>query len=96
MYEKISQYTGLTEGFHVTIRFGGEYKKLNRREVKIACMEMLNLMSIPLGITYSNAIYFGFNTVTRNWAGFIKIHLQHPQQDGVTLLLDESIRHDNG
>ena len=29
MYEKTSQDTGLTEGFHVTIRFDGEYKKLS-------------------------------------------------------------------
>ena len=41
MYEKISQDTGLTEGFHITIRFDGDYKMLNRREVKTACLERL-------------------------------------------------------
>ena len=89
MYEKISQDTGLTEGFHVTIRFDGEYKKLSRQEVKTACMERLRLMNIPLGSTYSNPIDIGINTVTRNWAGFIKIHLQHPKRDGLALLHGE-------
>ena len=35
-------------------------------------------MHIPLGTTHCNPIDIGINTVTRNWAGFIKIHLQHP------------------
>jgi hypothetical protein len=39
MYEKTSQDTGLTEGFHITIRFDGEYKKLNRKEVKTAYLD---------------------------------------------------------
>ena len=62
MYEKISQDTGLTEGFHVTIRFDGEYKKLSRQEVKNACLERLRRMNIPLGSTYSNPIDIGINT----------------------------------
>ena len=86
MYEKTSQDTGLTEGFHVTIRFDGDYKKLNRREVKSACMERLRIMDMPLGVAYSNPIDIGINTVTRNWAGFIKIHLQEPKRDGLALL----------
>ena len=85
-YETISQATGLTEGFHVTIRFDGEYKALNRREVKIACLERLKVMNMPLGMAYSNPIDIGINTVTRNWAGFIKIHLQYPKRDGLALL----------
>ena len=89
MYEKISQDTGLTEGFHVTIRFDGEYKQLSRQEVKVACTERLRLMNIPLGSTYSNPIDIGINTVTRNWAGFVKIHLQHPKRDGLALLRGE-------
>ena len=89
MYEKTSHDTGLTDGFHVTIRFDGEYKTLNRREVKIAYLERLRLMHIPLGNTYSNPIDIGINTVTRNWAGFIKIHLQNPKLDGLALLRGE-------
>ena len=88
-YETISHDTGLTEGFHITIRFDGEYKQLNRREVKAACMEKLKVMNIPLGTTYSSPIDIGINTVTRNWAGFIKIHLQHPKRDGLALLRGE-------
>ena len=88
-YEKISHDTGLTEGFHVTIRFDGEYKQLSRREVKIACLERLKLMHIHLGSSYSNPVDIGMNTITRNWAGFIKIHLQNPQVDGLALLRGE-------
>ena len=89
MYEKISHDTGLTEGFHITIRFDGEYKSLNRREVKSACLDRLRIMHIPLGTTYSNPIDIGINTVTRNWAGFIKLHLLHPKIDGLALLRGE-------
>ena len=89
MYEKTSQEMGLTEGFHVTIQFDGEYKQLNRKEVKLACIERLRIMNIPLGTTYSNPIDIGINTVTRNWAGFIKIHLSHPKRDGLALLRGE-------
>ena len=89
MYEKTAQDTGLTEGFHVTIRFDGEYKMLTRKEVKAACMERLRTMGISLGSTYSNPIDIGINTVTRNWAGFIKIHLQNPKRDGLALLRGE-------
>ena len=85
-YESISQATGLTEGFHVTIRFDGEYKTLNRREVKTACVERLKVMNMPLGMAYSNPIDIGINTVTRNWAGFIKIHRQYPKRNGLALL----------
>ena len=43
-------------------------------------------MNIPLGTTYSNPIDIGINTVTRNWASFIKFHLQDPKRDGLALL----------
>lgn len=86
MYDKISQDAGLIDNFHITIRFGSEYKKLNQREVKAACMERLRITNIPLGSTYSNPIDIGINTVTRNWAGFIKFQLQHPKRDGLALL----------
>ena len=49
-------------------------------------MERLRQMEIPLGTTYSNPIDIGINAVTKNWAGFVKIHLQHPQRDGIALL----------
>jgi hypothetical protein len=88
-YEKISNNTGLTDGFHVTIRFDGEYKTLTRQEVKLACLERLRLMNMPLGIAYTNPIDIGINTVTRNWAGFIKLHLANPMRDSLALLRGE-------
>ena len=79
MYEKIIHDTGLTDGFHVTIRFDGEYKQFSRWEVKAAYLERLHFMNIPLGTKYSNPIDIGINTVTRNWSGFIKLHLLYPR-----------------
>ena len=75
MYEKMSQVTGLTKGFHVTIRFDGDYKTLSRQEVKIACLARLKHMNIPLDSTYINPIDIGIYMVTRNWAEFVKTHL---------------------
>ena len=43
-------------------------------------------MDIPLGTIYSNPIDIGINAVTKNWAGFIKVHLKNPQLDGLSLL----------
>ena len=43
-------------------------------------------MDIPHGVTYSNPIDVGINVVTKNWAGFIKLHLQHPHRDEYALL----------
>lgn len=41
---------------------------------------------MPLDMAYSNPIDIDINTVTRNWAGFIKIHLQYSKRDGLVLL----------
>ena len=38
-------------------------------------------MDNPLGITYSNPFDSDLKTITKNWEGFIKIHLRHPQHD---------------
>ena len=84
--EKVDSTTGLSEGFHVTIRFDFGYKGMSRQDARRGCMERLRQMEIPLGTTYSNPIDIGLNAVTKNWAGFIKIHLQHPQRDGIALL----------
>ena len=84
--EKIDPSTGLSEGFHITIRYDFGFKSISRQEARRGCMERLRLMAIPLGTTYSNPIDIGINAVTKNWAGFIKVHLLHPRQDGIALL----------
>lgn len=88
MYEKISNDTDLTEGFHVTIRFDGEYKKLSRREVKIACIKKLKHMNMPLGVSYSNPFDICINTITRNWPDFSKLSSK-TQREMVWLYLEE-------
>ena len=84
--EKVNSSTGLSEGFHVTIRFDYGFKSISRQEARGACMERLKLMAIPLGTAYSNPIDVRVNAVTKKWASFVKIHLQYPQRDGHALL----------
>ena len=84
--EKWNPINGLSEGFHVTIRFDSGFKSLSRQAIRGACLDRLRLMDIPLGSTYFNPIEIGINAVTKNWAGFIKVHLLNPLQDGMTLL----------
>ena len=84
--EKVAPTTGLSEGFQVTIRFDYGFKGITRQDARGACLERLRQMDIPLGTAYSNPIDIGLNAITKNWAGFIKIHLQHPQRDGLALL----------
>ena len=43
-------------------------------------------MNIPLGTTYFNFIDISLNALTKNWAGFIKVQLQHHTRDGHALL----------
>ena len=84
--EKIDPTTGLSEGFHITIRFDHGFKSISRHEAKKACLERLQQMDIPLGNTYSNPLDIRINAVTKNWAGFIKVHLLHPKRDGLAFL----------
>jgi hypothetical protein len=84
--EKVDPTTGLSEGFQVTILFDHGFKSISRRDARGACLERLRQMDIPIGKAYSNPIDIGLNAITKNWAGFIKIHLLRPQQDGLALL----------
>ena len=84
--EKIDPTTGLSEGFQITIRYDFGFKGMSKQDTRRSCIERLRQMEIPLGTTYSNPIDIGLNAVTKHWAGFIKLHLQHPQRDGMALL----------
>ena len=52
--EKIDPTTGLSEGFQVTIRFDHGFKGIARHDARVACLERLRTMNIPLGTTYAN------------------------------------------
>ena len=84
--ERVDPTTGLSEGFHVTFRFDYGFKSMNRQEVRGACLERLRIMDVPLGTAYSNPIDVGLNAVTKQWAGFVKVHLQKPHLHGIALL----------
>ena len=84
--EKVDHTTGLSEGFQITIRFDHGYKGIARHDARIACLERLRIMNIPLGTNYANPLDIGINAITKHWAGFIKLHLQQPLRDGLALL----------
>ena len=86
--EKVDPTNGLSENFHVTIRFDSGYKSMSRQAIRGACLKRLRLIDISLGSTYSNQIDVGINAVTKNWAGFIKVHFLNPLQNGMALLKD--------
>lgn len=46
-------------------------------------------MEIPLDTEYSNPLDVGTNPITRNWMGFIKVHLKRLHVDGFALLRGE-------
>ena len=56
----------LSEGFHITIRFDHGFKNISRHEVRIACLERLQQIDIPLDNTYFNPLNIGINAVTKN------------------------------
>ena len=64
--EKVDTTIGLSEGFHITMRYDYGFKNMSRQEARRVCLERLQQMDIPLGTTYSNPIDIGLNTVTKN------------------------------
>lgn len=84
--EKIEPTTGLFKVFHIIIRFNYASKSINRQEAMRICLESLRQMDIPLGAIYSNPLDIEFNVVIINWVGFIKVHFENPQQDGLAFL----------
>ena len=48
-----------------------------------------------LGTDYSSPIDIGLNQITKNWAGFLKLHLKHPLKDGNTIERKACIRDGN-
>ena len=88
-HDNVNQGTGLSEAFHIAIRFENGFKNISRSEAKGACLERLRTMNIQLGTDYANPLDIGLNIITKNWAGFIKLHLKYPHKDGITLLKGE-------
>ena len=78
--------TSLSDGFHITIRYDYGFRAVTRQDARGVCVERLRQMNILLGTNYFNPIDIGTNAVTKNWAGFIKVHFKNPILDGIALL----------
>lgn len=53
------------------------------------CLNHLHKTNILFGMDCSNPIDIGLNQITKNWVGFLKLHLKHPLKEGLTLLKGE-------
>ena len=62
------------------------FKSIGQNVAQGTCLEWLRNMVVSLGTTYLDPMDIGLNWITCNWAGFIKLHLQNPLMDGLTLL----------
>ena len=51
-------------------------------------------MNTLLGTEYSSPIDIDLNQITKNWAGFLKLHLNNVLKDGLTLLRGELEKED--
>lgn len=77
---------GLSVSFHITICFDFGFKFVSRSDARNACLTRFRHMETPFGMDYSNPLDVGTHPITRNWVGFIKVHLTHPRVDSFALL----------
>lgn len=84
--DKVDPTTNLFKGFHITIQYDYGFNDMNKQKAREVCLEWFRQMNILIGTTYSNFIDIGLNAITKNWACFIKIHLQYPKWSGIVLL----------
>jgi hypothetical protein len=84
--------TGLSHDYHVAIYFQKPIQQSTHEEIMAQTQARLKEMRIPLGSKIADPIaILCKNGSTRHWAGTIKLHLKHPEIDGINLL--SGIRH---
>ena len=77
-HEKLKQDTGLSKGFHITIRFDNGFKNMSKGNAQSACLDHLHKMNTLIGKDYSSPIDIGLSQITKNWAFFLKLYLKQP------------------
>ena len=88
---EVDPTTGMSLDFQVAIHFQLPNNPLFHNHVKELVKERLNVMQIPLGTNLIEPISILCMSIKRGgekgvWAGIIKLHLLHPETDGVGLL----------
>ena len=88
---EIDPISCLSLDFHIAIHFQLPNNPLFHNHVKELVKERLKDMNIPLGTNLIEPISVLCMSIKRGgikgvWAGIIKLHLLHPQMDGVALL----------
>ena len=84
-HEKVNQEIGFSKGYQIMIQCDTCLKTMNKVDVKSVCHKTLQ-NRILLGTNYTNPLDIASNSVTKFWAGFIKMHLKCPHVDGMALL----------
>ena len=88
---EVDPISGLSLDFHVAIHFQLPKNPLFHNHVKELVKDRLNSMQIPLGTKLIEPISVLCMSIKRGgekgvWAGIIKLHLLHPETDGIALL----------
>ena len=79
--------TGLSLDYQVAIHFNRPIKQFTHGEILGMTQERLKKMKIPLGSKIAEPItILCMNGSARHWSGTIKLHLTHPDIDGINLL----------
>ena len=87
----IDPSTCLSLDFHISIHFQLPNTSLLHNHVKELVKNILEFMNIPLGTNLIEPISILCMSVKRGgekgvWAGIIKLHLLHPETDGIAML----------
>jgi hypothetical protein len=79
--------TGLSLDYQVAIHFNRPTKQFTHGEILGMTQERLREMKIPLGAKIAEPItILCVNGSARHWSGTIKLHLRHPDIDGINML----------
>ena len=57
-HEKLKQDTGLSKGFHITIRFDNGFKNMSKGNAQSACLDHLHKMNTLIGKDYSSPNWY--------------------------------------
>ena len=84
---EIGPDSGLSYDYQVAIYFQKPSRQYTHEEVLTLTQARLRDMKIPLGSKIAEPIAILYrNRSARHWSGIIKLHLKHPEVDGINLL----------
>lgn len=83
---EIVESTGLSQSYHIIIRFDSDYHRMTKQEVQDAATARFAQMKIPLANRYREPVSAIVHRKTHGWLGFLRVDLLNPEVDGLALL----------